>query len=560
MPQINIQSFFPPDTQEQLVGKLNSNFNSIANYNGSLYSDRGPTGDRGMIGARGPQGATGNTGKRGNRWFAQASEPDGDDVTYGDLWIDESFNAYIFSASGWTSIGSFKRDQGLFKNVTGVLDSSGNASGTAISINDVDPSKYCFVFSDDLIADSGNINTLGAKFMIASNPSKNGGFPLEFARFDSTYTGPTGNATDISKHPFFAWRGSEDEENLELRAPSGDVLLSFSEGKGKDFNLLANNDVTFSAGATSSVMVKDNLNFNSGVDFIISATDSVTLGYSLGSPQNLFLDTNYIWFKTAPFNLYPAYQKSDGYVKIERASDSTETTSPRNSLVLLNTADFNFWVNTSYLYTDTKRLAEFRTIYNGTTYPAFKAVANGKIFTKKTSERYDRPSNLPVFTPSGSSTVSNRANWYALPTLKSANGRTIFINPQNTAVGSPTLATSGTSGNYVGIGFNKTDWTNDDLLQPGEMITYKVICGRSSFPTDYPSLSGFSMIGFWTTTRPTTIGTNFTIFSGSTSSLNICTEVDIHICRSSATTFDVHYRAYSIDSTKGGWYGNFTIS
>jgi hypothetical protein len=559
MPQINIQNFFQSDTQAQLVSKLNSNFNSIANYNGSAYSDRGPTGDRGMIGARGPQGATGNTGKRGNRWFAQASEPDGSFVAYGDLWIDESFNAYIFSETGWTSIGSFKRDQGLFKNVTGVLNSSGNTSGTAIAINDADPSKYCFVFSDDLIADSGNINPLGAKFMIASNPTKNGGFPLEFTRFDSTYTGPTGNATDIAKHPFFTWKGADDEENLELRVPSGNTFFSFSEGGGKDLNISATNDVTFSSGATALVGVRDNITFNTGLDFSINASDAVTLSTS-GSPTNILLNSDVLWFLTAPVNLFPAHQKSDGYVKIERTIVTAETTASSNSPIFLNSPDFNYWVNTSYLYTDTRRLAEFRTIYNGTTYPAFKAIANGKVFTKKTSERYDRPSNLPVFTPSGSSTVSNRANWYALPTLKSANGRTIFINPQNTAVGSPTLATSGTSGNYIGIGFNKTDWSNDDLLQIGEMITYRVICGRSSFPTDYPSLSGFSMIGFWTTTRPTTLGTNFAIFSTSVSDLNICTEVDIHICRSSATTFDVRYRAYSINSTKGGWYGNFTIS
>jgi hypothetical protein len=560
MPQINIQNFFQSDTQEQLVSKLNSNFNSIANYDGSAFSDRGPTGDRGMIGARGPQGATGNTGKRGNRWFAQAAEPDGDFVTYGDLWIDESFNAYIFSETGWTSIGSFKRDQGLFKNVTGVLNSSGNASGTAIAINDVDPSKYCFVFSDDLIADSGNINPLGAKFMIASNPSKNGGFPLEFARFDSTYTGPTGNATDVAKHPFFAWKGADVEENLELRVPSGNTFFSFSEGRGKDLDISAINDITFSSGATAFVGVRNNLTFNTGLDFSINASDAVTLSFPSGSPTNIFLDGNILWFKTAPVNLFPVYQKSDGYVKIERTIVTSETTTSQNSPIFLNSPDFNYWVNTSYLYTDTRRLAEFRTIYNGVTYPAFKAIANGKVFTKKTSERYDRPSNLPVFTPSGSSTVSNRANWYALPTLKSANGRTIFINPQNTAVGSPTLATGGTGGNYIGIGFNKTDWSSDNLLQTGEMITYRVICGRSSFPTDYPSLSGFSMIGFWTTTRPTTLGTNFAIFSTSVSDLNICTEVDIHICRSSATTFDVRYRAYSIDSTKGGWYGNFTIS
>lgn len=558
MPQINIQNFFQSDTQAQLVSKLNSNFNSISNYNGSSYSETGPTGDRGMIGPRGPQGATGNQGKRGNRWFVDEVQPDGNYITQGDLWLDPEFNAYIFTESGWTSIGSFKRDQGLFKNVTGVLNTSGNVSGTAIAINDIDPSKYSFVFSDDLIADSGNINELGAKFMIASNPSKNGGFPLEFSRLDSTYTGPTGNALDIAKHPFFVWKGSEDEQNIELGVPSGDLNFSFSEGKGKDFNLSAQNDVSFGAGSTSGIIRShDPISLNAGLD--VSITSVGTFNFSPNTPNySIIIDSSQTWLEEASVSLSPKNQKSDGYLKIERILNEPENSSPRNVPLMVNSRTFYYWDNPSYLYTDTKVLADFKTSASGVTTPAFKAVSNGKTFTKKTSERYDRSTALPVFTPSGSTNVSSRTNWYELPVPKLLNGRTIFINPENSAVGSPTLATAGTSGNYVGIGINTTDWLDTDNLALGEIITYRVICGRSSFPTDLPSLSGFSMFGYWTSSRPLTLNTDFYIFGESVNNLNICTEVDVSITNIGGGNLQIYFRAYSLNSQKGGWQKTFT--
>lgn len=557
MPQLNIQNFFQSDTQTQLVSKLNSNFNSISNYNGSSFSETGPTGDRGMIGPRGPQGATGNQGKRGNRWFVDAVQPDGNYITQGDLWLDSEFNAYIFTESGWTSIGSFKRDQGLFKNVTGVLNTSGSASGTAIAINDIDPSKYSFVFSDDLIADSGNINELGAKFMIASNPSKNGGFPLEFSRLDSTYTGPTGNASDIAKHPFFAWKGSEDEQNIELAVPSGNLNFSFSEGKGKDFNLSAQNDVSFGVSSSpGTISSHDPISLNAGLD--VNITSFGTFQFTAAAPDfPIRIDADRTWLKEASVSLFPKNQKSDGYLKIERILNSTESSSTFNVPLMVNSRTFYYWDNPSFLFTDTKVLADFRTSYNNETTSAFKVVSNGKTFTKKTSERYDRPTTLPVFTPSVGGTVSHRANWYELPVPKLLNGRTIFINPQNSAVGSPTLATAGISGNYIGIGIDKNDWVNSDNLALGQMVTYRVICGRSSFPTDFPSLSGFSMFGYWTTTRPTTFDTDFFIFGESVNNLNICTEVDVSITNIGGGVLKVYLRAYSLNPQKGGWQTTF---
>jgi len=166
--------------------------------------------------------------------------------------------------------------------------------------------------------------------------------------------------------------------------------------------------------------------------------------------------------------------------------------------------------------------------------------------------------------------LKNKINWYEIPSFDSIDSRTIFIDPSYGAVGTPSLATAGANGAYLGIGFNYQTYIANNPLPKSEAVRLRIICSPPIPDPALPSFSGFSFIGFWDgASRPQNLNTDYWALGESTSNLNICSQVDITIFGSDIDPDPspvsglygmphVFWEAYSYNS-KGGWSGSFVI-
>ena len=389
MSRLNLQTFYPADPQSDLVNKLNQNFNQMSNAMGGTLGDQGPTGERGTIGHAGPAGSTGETGRRGSRWFVQVSGPTGLDVNTGDFWMDANADCYIYGATGWNYIASLERDQDLFKNITGVVGPSGQSYGIAVALNQGDLQDFAFVVADDNPEQAGNLNPQGAKFVVSTNTDIDSDYLLEFSRADLDTAGSTGATSDFVKHPFFSWG---DSLNLDSIVPYGPYKIDFGGGATGYMSINASNQIKFESLASSITLAGQNMTV--GGNIILNAP----------AGNLLFLSTTNIFITAAQadfgldgttafnFNFYPSVARNDGYFNITK--NAGDTTPPfYNQIPFRVTRFFNYGTS---LYASTGvNLAKFSSGQSGT---VLEIRANGKVYTKKTSEKYYNNTNSPVFT------------------------------------------------------------------------------------------------------------------------------------------------------------------
>lgn len=389
MSRLNLQTFYPADPQSDLVSKLNQNFNQMSNAMGGTLGDQGPTGERGTIGHAGPAGSTGETGRRGSRWFVQVSGPTGLDVNTGDFWMDANADCYIYGATGWNYIASLERDQDLFKNITGVVGPSGQSYGIAVALNQGDLQDFAFVVADDNPEQAGNLNPQGAKFVVSTNTDIDSDYLLEFSRADLDTAGSTGATSDFVKHPFFSWG---DSLNLDSIVPYGPYKIDFGGGATGYMSINASNQIKFESLASSITLADQNMTV--GGNIILNAP----------AGNLLFLNTTNIFITAAQadfgsdgttafnFNFYPSVEKNDGYFNITK--NAGDTTPPFYAQIPFRvTRFFNYGAS---LYASTGvNLAKFSSGQSGT---VLEIRANGKVYTKKTSEKYYNNTNSPVFT------------------------------------------------------------------------------------------------------------------------------------------------------------------
>ena len=390
MSRLNLQSFSSSDSQSDLVSKLNINFNQVVNSFGGTLGDQGATGERGNIGLRGPAGATGNTGRRGTRWFVQSNGPTGPDVNIGDYWLDSNADCYIYQSSGWTVVDSLKRDLDLFKTVGNVVGPAGITSGIATALNQIDPSDFGFVVADDQPEQAGNLNPEGAKFVISSNTSISSGYPLEFSRLDKDIFGPTGSINDMVKHPFFSWGNGLD---LSLQAPNGSIKMDFGGGATGSASINTVNDTTLEA-RTGTITFENQQIATSG-NIIINATSGklIVIGtrISISSVEaNFGTDIT----NAFNFNLSPTTATTTGYFNVTKNAGDGIANFSYAQPVMRVTRLFNYGVNL-YSSSSSVNLGKFTSAGSGT---VLEIRANGKIYTKKTSEKYYNNTISPVFT------------------------------------------------------------------------------------------------------------------------------------------------------------------
>jgi hypothetical protein len=171
MPSTNIKTVLYSDSSNQIVDKLNNNFDEIVELHGGTEGLLGPTGARGALGENGPVGSTGFSGPRGTRWFIQTIAPAGYSQE-GDYWIDsDTSQIYQLETSGWNYTGYDINTTGsLFSySTTTFIPTSGYPGGTGISvgIDQILPQNFLYTLSD-VTPEFGITNETLAKFLIAT--------------------------------------------------------------------------------------------------------------------------------------------------------------------------------------------------------------------------------------------------------------------------------------------------------------------------------------------------------------------------------------------------------
>jgi hypothetical protein len=295
MPNLTIINLNPGDTQEDLINKINQNFDSIVSNGGGPQGADGKQGDQGPVGPEGPIGDAGVPGERGTRWFLSnsTSGPAGgtapnSEILIGDYWVKTSTSAkevYLYATGGWIYTGQNLQAQEVFTTLTGITGPSSTLRNAIVQSSST-PGNNTFVLSDTNV----NVTTANptySKFLISTQTSN--GFPLlEFGKImDPSIPGytPLGSPSDYNRHPYFAWKNPSASDyairfvspadsldiisakNLNLQSTNGDITVS-----GISSNLTANTSMSFT---TSGLM-----NLNSGTSNLLISSNQFTLSGS----------------------------------------------------------------------------------------------------------------------------------------------------------------------------------------------------------------------------------------------------------------------------------------
>jgi hypothetical protein len=504
MPNTNIQSLNYGDNQNQLINKLNNNFDEVVEFHGGSQGLTGPTGSRGPIGESGNIGVTGLSGPRGTRWFINATvspSGSGNYVVEGDYWIESvTGQIYIFTDAGWTYTGyNFNATGSLFSAITssygpGMNPSSG-LTGSSIVENQVSPEKYTFVISDNA-PESDILNELLSKFLISTNPNSNSAPVLEFSKSNVE----DGIISDYLQHPIFKWANfTSGDDSIILNVPGGIFTVGASAGfqsSSSDYHINASTSLSIEYGATSGSGV-----FSTG-------------GFQLNAPAGNFNLTSYFYSVTGGSGTFSKPIESTStlpgsvsslYVSIGGTSGFRSTRSGDTSATLSHGVYHVKLENTdgTQFYLDTK----------------------GKLKTNKIDEGLTIPVNTPGITGSN--------NWFILSAPYTPDSAYTSLENGNSIIFAPNI---NSTSSYVGVAFNTLlDYSLGSTggVLPGESIDINVYCGSDQYvgywqnQVDGANYTGFKYIGYGTTAGVTTAVTlpfkaqaiDFTVAKGVTGPL-----------------------------------------
>lgn len=266
MPSLNILNLNAGDSQEDIIRKVNSNFDSVVSSGGGPKGPKGQDGPQGPVGPAGPKGDPGQQGTRGTKWFVQATGPTGgvnDPILIGDYWVDtfDENTIYQYQTTGWVNTNSNLQAEEVFKSLPGISGPGMNKN--AIVFSSVFPQINTLVLSD-AVANVDTANPTYAKVLISTN--SNSDYPiLEFSKTNATNIGAP---IDYNRHPQFRWLNpASTNYNLLFTVPQ-DTLTIRSGGNllirstNSSLSLYSNSTFNFSAGGNMSIVANSSVNIN----------------------------------------------------------------------------------------------------------------------------------------------------------------------------------------------------------------------------------------------------------------------------------------------------------
>ena len=521
MPNTNIKSLNYSDTQNEIIQKLNNNFDDLIEIHGGVQGNGGPTGGRGPVGILGEKGATGISGPRGTRWFVRSSQPGGTG-TYaieGDYWVEISTTKiYIFTDSGWVDTGYFLSSQDiLFRDV--LYNSLGGSSGVAITENKSSPSLYTFVVGDESPENSPLINQNLSKFVISTDNSVNDAPLLEFSKSDLE----NGTISDYTSHPYFSWSNfSPSNVDLLLEIPGGKFYTGGSGGidiKASNISIESYTGITFDGVFNIWATGGINLSFPSGNTNI--SANNIEIGPTFSSIERT-LSLSPVLSSPSP-SIY-VKSGSTGALKTERTVDTYDSISHSIYNVMLESSGPT--ASESQFTIDTKGKIKTNKVDGGVTYPlstfgATSSAGSTRIFwylVSRTSSPAQASPTSTIYRPFGLS-----------------NGNIAVINPYTNAY----------SSSLCGIGvysYADYSWGSTGGIQRGESIRFSAYCSQN--PGGSTPFSGFRYIGY---------GRNYTDMVTAATLPFYATCVDFVISRgATGSGTSVSYLAYGSSGGSGG--------
>lgn len=256
----NTKYIFQGDTKDEIVNKINYNFNQIVSFavgpNG-LGGIQGPTGFRGPAG---PKGIAGGTGTRSASWFKQSSQPQGSINQY-DVWVNTSSSqgqVFAYSATGsWNFTGFSIFDSTYFFTYSWILGPAGSTDKYVIGLADTaNAASQTLVISDQGVS-VANSNPNKSKVVVSTADQitrpifsfgKSGAIS---SRIPSFYWGNTGNSNDL----IFSSNGQFDLSSflrMEIDSSSSSMIFRGNDfnSTSRSFNLRGIGNFDFSANTT----------------------------------------------------------------------------------------------------------------------------------------------------------------------------------------------------------------------------------------------------------------------------------------------------------------------
>lgn len=305
MSQNEILNINYSDSQNDLIDKLNKNFDEIIELHGGLQGIDGPTGSIGRSGEIGIRGEIGKNGVRGARWVISSTSPiggTGDNIIIGDYWINSVDDKIsVFTDNGWVYTGyDFGTTGGVFRLLDSdssyrlKLDAFGSGfitGGRSIVLNTDSPQNNSFILSD-LDPKTENTNPKLSKFSIYSDP-KNKTPLISFSRSDYSYI----------NSPSFSWSGYGDnsDDSMDIYSPEGSFYLGSSKGVnltyrvGKKFKISSDSPYSYKyIDSIDAYEYKFNctyLDYGFGVSGGFNGFDSKA-GFSIDSKNIQFYSSN----------------------------------------------------------------------------------------------------------------------------------------------------------------------------------------------------------------------------------------------------------------------------
>jgi hypothetical protein len=283
----NTKYIFKGDSKNEIVEKINYNFNQIISFAAGPNGTSGPRGATGTRGPAGKKGSTGSTGERAINWFKQSTTPTGS-INEFDLWINTSsgngqVNAYGATGS-WNFTGFSIFDSKYFSTYSWILGPGGLKDKYVIRLSDTSNAESQTLVISDRILSSTTSNPNKSKVVISTADQTDQPI-LSFGK-----SGSISNSV-----PSFYWESSGQNTDLSFRSDGDfdinslltfgiDVSLASILLRGNSFN---SNSSTFKLIGNGDFDFFSNVTLGAGGNFLVSSTNLTVTGQYFNYSQPL---------------------------------------------------------------------------------------------------------------------------------------------------------------------------------------------------------------------------------------------------------------------------------
>jgi|688.fasta_scaffold09088_2 hypothetical protein len=169
----NTKYIFQGDSQKEIVGKMNYNFNQILFFGVGPDGHMGPRGATGIYGPAGYRGAKGATGIRANQWFKQPTQPLSSQSIPYDVWVDNSSGdgdiKTLGTTGSWNYSGYSFFNSAYFKSFPWILGPAGSTEKYAIGIKDTAISPSINLVINDGVLGASDSNPNKTKIVVSTS-------------------------------------------------------------------------------------------------------------------------------------------------------------------------------------------------------------------------------------------------------------------------------------------------------------------------------------------------------------------------------------------------------